>query len=200
MKALVGLITALSIPIGMLNLFGGIISGIWLAILGKWSPIFMGFLGLLGSTFLLGFALMPGLLFAAPAAKFAEKKIYSGLYFFAFLSSLYTFAVITIWCVFVMRYFMADATEKSYIPLMLWSYGVATGPLGYMASKERDNEASIFTVFFASLAYITAGLWAIFGRPTILDVLVLFGCVMGVGMLTMFAHAVASSKQNEEWA
>lgn len=199
MKTLLSVMSALLIPIGFLNIFGGIISGIWLAILGKWSPILTGLAGLFCSAFLLGFALMPGVLFAVPAAKFAEKKIYAGLYFFGLLGSLYTFTVITIWCIVVMRYFMIDATEKSYIPLMIWSYGVAIGPLAYMASKDSANAASGLTTFFTSVAYISAGLWAIFGQPTMLDVTILFGCVMVPGLLLLFSHAVSISK-NEEWA
>lgn len=195
MKTLLSLLAALSIPIALLNIFGGAVSGVWLAIIGKWHPIFMGLLGLFGSSLLLAFALMPALLFAAPAAKFEERKMYAGLYIFSFLSSLYTFAVITIWCVGVMRYFMISADEKSYIPLVIWSYGVATGPLGFMASKEQDSVASAVTVFFASLAYITAGLWVIFGRPTIFDVCVLFACIMGVGMLLMFVNAIAAFRE-----
>ena len=35
MKALMALVTALSIPLMILNMLGGIVSGIWLAILGE---------------------------------------------------------------------------------------------------------------------------------------------------------------------
>ena len=37
MRVLMGLITALSIPFMILNMSGGVVSGIWLAILGEWS-------------------------------------------------------------------------------------------------------------------------------------------------------------------
>ena len=39
MKALMGLITALSVPLMILNILGGIVSGIWLAILGRWGTV-----------------------------------------------------------------------------------------------------------------------------------------------------------------
>jgi hypothetical protein len=85
MKALVGLISALSIPLMLLNMLGGIVSGIWLAILGEWGAVGAGVLGLFVSTSLLGFALMPGLLFAVPAAYCLEKGKTIGLVFFAAL-------------------------------------------------------------------------------------------------------------------
>ena len=40
----VATITALTVPIMLLNLLGGIVSGIWLAILGEWGEIFRGIL------------------------------------------------------------------------------------------------------------------------------------------------------------
>ena len=42
MKALMGLIAALSAPIMILNVLGGIVSGIWLAILGQWGTVGLG--------------------------------------------------------------------------------------------------------------------------------------------------------------
>jgi len=190
MKALIAIFAALSVPIMLLNVFGGIVSGIWLVVLGKWNPIFIGILGLFGSSFLLAFAMMPVLLLVLPAAKFAERKNYVAMYIFAFAGSAYTFSVITIWCTAVMWFFLQRATEGALVPLLLWSYGVAIGPLSYMASKESDNEGSVFTVFFAALAYIAAGLWVLFGDPTVLHVVVLMACIMGVGMITMFASSV----------
>jgi hypothetical protein len=79
MKALMALITALSIPLMILNMLGGIVSGIWLAILGEWGAVGTGILFFFVSTWLLGFALMPSLLFAAPAAYCAKKGKTFGL-------------------------------------------------------------------------------------------------------------------------
>lgn len=61
-------LAALSVPIMILNLLGGIISGIWLAILGEWGEIIRGIIFMVVSGIAISFALMPSLLFAAPAA------------------------------------------------------------------------------------------------------------------------------------
>jgi len=140
----------------------------------------------------------PGLIFAVPAAACAERRSFLGAYCFLLLSSAYTFGIITVWCVAVMWFFLQRATESdSLIPLLLWSYGVAIGPLGYMASKERENVASTFTVFFAALAYIVAGLWTLFGVPNVKDVLLLFASIMGLGMIALFANAAVVLHQEK---
>jgi hypothetical protein len=42
MQAFLALIVVLSAPLWFLNMFGGIISGVWLAILGEWGSIGYG--------------------------------------------------------------------------------------------------------------------------------------------------------------
>jgi hypothetical protein len=63
----------LAIPFILLNFLGGIVSGVWLAILGRWSDIGYGTVLFLSSSLLLGLAMMPGLIFAAPASLLAQK-------------------------------------------------------------------------------------------------------------------------------
>src|SRR4051794_29268627 len=111
MKALNAIIAALVIPLILLNVFGGIVSGIWLAILGKWNPIFVGILGIFGSTMLLSFALMPGILLIIPAAKLVERNKQVAAFLFMFAGSAYTFCVIAIWCTSVMWLFMQKAAQ-----------------------------------------------------------------------------------------
>ena len=90
MKALTGLITALSIPLMILNMLGGIVSGIWLIILGEWGAVGTGLIFFSVSTGLLGLAILPAMLFAAPAALCAAKGKTFGLVCFGALSSIYT--------------------------------------------------------------------------------------------------------------
>ncbi|HWA28857.1 MAG TPA: hypothetical protein VG734_24615 [Lacunisphaera sp.] len=198
MKALVAIIVTLSVPLMLLNVLGGLVSGIWLAILGKWSAIFAGLVGMLGSVMLLGFAMMPGILLMVPAAKFAAKENYLGMYVFALGGSAYLFSLIAFWCTCVMWYFMQKATDGGAVPLMIWSYGIALGPLGYMASKEVEDNSSGLVVFFAAIAYVSAGLWVLIGRPSVLNVLVLMGSVLGVGMLTLFASSIAMLRAGKD--
>ena len=150
--------TALTVPIMILNLLGGIVSGIWLAILGEWGEIFRGILFMVISGFAISLALMPSLFFAIPAAKAIEKgKKILGM-FFGSLSVLYTFALMTIWCLWIMWLFISSTTDNSLIPLLIWSSGVALAPWMWLAQKDQQvgggNEYSMFTLFFAQISYI----------------------------------------------
>ena len=179
----VATLTALSVPIMILNLLGGIISGIWLAILGEWGEIFRGILFMVVSSFAISIALMPSLLFAAPAAMAIEKgKKLLGM-FFGSLSILYTIVLITVWCVWIMWLFVSSATDSSLIPLLIWSYGVALAPWMFLAQKDQQgggNEYSIFTTFFAQISYIL-GMILFFLGATLGTIAFIFGAIMLAG-------------------
>lgn len=51
MEAFAKFAAAVAIPLGLLNMLGGIVAGIWLAILGRWGIIGYGIAALLVSTF-----------------------------------------------------------------------------------------------------------------------------------------------------
>lgn len=199
MKALTGLITALSFPLMILNVLGGITSGIWLALLGDWRTLGVGVSAFLVSTLILGIALMPSLLLAAPAAYFGEKGRMLGVTLFGALSGLYTLAVITIWCCGVLFLFVRDASAANVIPRLIWSYGVATGPLRYMASKDNDPEdgvaGSTIAVFLAELAYLLVMVLAIFFGITLLGALKVFGSFMAVGLVVQVSMVVLIQRE-----
>ncbi len=49
------ILSLLIIPLGILNIFGGIASGIWLAILGEWGGIGAGLLASVGGAFFVAY-------------------------------------------------------------------------------------------------------------------------------------------------
>jgi hypothetical protein len=192
MEAFSKLAAALSIPLGLLNILGGIVAGIWLAVLGKWGIIGYGVAALFVSGFGLGIAMMPGLLFAAPAAMLHEKGNKLGFYFFGFLGALYTVAVLTAWCIAVLYFFARQANADSIIPILLWSYGVATGPIGWLAQKAAQGgggEGEIISTFFAQVAYVIVILAVFFFSVSLGDVIILFGAIMVVGLVFQFRIA-----------
>ena len=197
MKAILMLFTALGIPLAILNMLGGVVSGIWLAILGEWGSIGYGILAMVVSGFVLGIALMPSLLFAAPAAYFAEKGIMFLFYIFAFGSSIYVVALMTIWCGAVLYFFAMRGTSDTWIPILIWSYGVALGPWQWMAQKDaqgRGSEASMASTFFAQVGYVVMIFMAIFMRVTIADLLSVFIVIMLIGVFFQCALAVQSMR------
>src|SRR3546814_3081556 len=98
MKALENLMGAFSVVLVLLNALGGVVAGIWLAILGEWGSIGYGLMFGIGGAMLISFAMLPGMLLAGPAVMMDKKGIKSGFYLFGFLSAVYTFGVLTAWC------------------------------------------------------------------------------------------------------
>ena len=193
------LATVLTVPLGLINIFGAIVSDIWLAILGEWGIIGYGIAALFVSGIGLGIAMMPGLLLAAPAAALQEKGKMFGFYMFGFLSALYTIAILTVWCIAILLFFTKQANADSIIPILIWSYGVATAPIAWMAQKEMQggNEFSMISTFFAQVAYILVIIAILLFRVSLLDVTILFGVVMFFGLLIQFRIASQIERESE---
>jgi hypothetical protein len=66
----------------------------------------------------------------------------------------WTYLVMSGWGIFSFNYFVNRSDAESYIPYLIWAYGVAIGPWAYMASKDA-NEYSTISVFFLQVAAIT---------------------------------------------
>lgn len=112
MKVLLGFISAVTIPLAFLNLLGGIVSGIWLAIIGQWGVIGLGIFFFIASTFGLSFVLIPALLLSAPAVYCSEKGKTFPMLCFITLSNLYVIVVITVWCCSILYMFAKGATRQ----------------------------------------------------------------------------------------
>ena len=191
MNSIIKILSVLALPIGLLNMLGGVVSGIWLAILGKWGLIGYGILAMIFAGFGLGLAFMLGMIFAGPAAYFMSTGNRIGALLFGFLSSAYTSLVLVIWCVAVLIYATKQSDAASYIPSILWSYGVATGPIAWLAEKDLQsgNEFATILSFFVQLAFIISASSIILTPTPLYNVLMIFGSVMGVGLLIQFYAA-----------
>ena len=198
MNSCAKLVSILSVPLWLINIFGGIVSGIWLIILGQWGIIGFGIAALFVSGIGLGIALMPGILFSGPAAILHEKGNKFGFYFLGFLSALYTILVLTVWCILVLYFFVKHADISSIIPVLIWSYGVAIGPIAWMAQKEMQegNEFSMIATFFIQVAYLLSIIAILFFRVSLTDVIVFFGLIMLIGLIIQFK--IASQLEKEE--
>lgn len=191
MEVIEKFLSLLAVPLAILNIFGGIVSGIWLAILGEWSLIGFGVLAFFVSGMLVGLAMTPGLIFAMPAAAMLEKGNKIGGFIFGFLGTLYTVGVLTAWCVLVLVYCIKQANAESIIPVLIWSYGIATGPIIWLAQKDLQTGSiyAMITTFFIEIAYVLTILGILLIGMSLIDVLFLFGIVMGVGLITQ--HYIA---------
>jgi len=191
MKTVIGV---LMVPLIFINLFGDLISAIWLAVLGQWWAIGYGVL-LLFSTLVLGIVMTFGLVFSAPAVALIERGRTILAFPLLFLSQVYTYAIITIWCTSVFIFFMSHTDRGTFWPLLIWSYGVALGPWEYMAQQELQggvNEYSSMTTFFAQIGYILIAVILILAGGTFFQLATVFTAIMLVGMLIQTSAAYAS--------
>jgi hypothetical protein len=171
------LVKIFQLPIMLLNFFGFIVAIIWLLVIGQWGSVVAGVFTIFIASFVLGLALLPGMIISAPGIYFANRRITIGIYFFGFLAGVYTYAVITAWCGGVTFYFLRNAPSHAFWPLLIWSYGVATSPWTYMAQREQSI-AAFLAAFFAQVGFI---MMMIFGVDLV-DSLQIFALVMVVGV------------------
>jgi len=197
MEAIARLLTIVATPLSIFNMLGGIVSVIWLAILGEWWLIGYGILAIMFSGMLLGFAMLPGMLLAAPAVAMMEKNIKIGGYFFGLLSTIYTLGVLSAWCILVLLYYIDTATSDSIIPVLIWSYSVALAPIMWLAQKDLQsgNENAMISTFFIEIAYIFSILGILFIGVSLIDVIVIFAVIISIGMIMQFYMAFLIEKE-----
>lgn len=202
MKAMLALLSALGLFFMLLNTLGGVVSGIWLAFLGEWWAIGFGLLSVFVSSFVISIALMPGLALTGGAVAFGRRSKMA-LLFFGALSNLYVVFVMTVWCLGALVFFMSGSTPDTWIPLLIWSYGVATGPWSYMASQESrggGGEASVTAAFFGQVAYVAMVLVGIFASASIMTMGKVFAGIMliSVVMQLILTYSLADQFQLEQ--
>ena len=129
-------VSFLALVLLVVNGIGGIVSGIWLAIVGHWMEIGLGVA--LAWTMPHGFTMLN-------EPSFALAKVSTGLFdkgktFLTFLvglcGTLYSDALLAAWTLLVFFAFLLEAETGTYIPLLLWGYAAATTPVIYICSKE----------------------------------------------------------------
>ena len=204
MRELKGMITALSFPLMMLNIFGGIVSGIWLGVLRDWSTLGLGIFFFFFSTFLLGIVLIPSTLLFGAGLLCAEKNKLGGVIFFGSLCNLYDVAFMVIWCCGILFLFARDADSAHLIPRLIWSYGVATGPWAYKASKEQggggEGFGSYVATFLLQLAYLVVMVLTIFWGITLVGALETIGTFMLVALVIQVVVTVLVLRERSDAA
>ena len=183
MKTLLSLV---SLPIMLLNFAGGIVAGIWLIIQGHWGLPILAILISIGVTWIISIFLAPTILLAMPMTAIIEKRKFGFIYLLGGVSSLWTYAVMTAWCVGAFIVIISNWDGGSIWPYVLLGYSLATGPWTYMASKEGSNgvDATSIGTFFiclGSLAMLIATLIAGEVNSTVLYIT--FGIAMGIAFI-----------------
>jgi hypothetical protein len=140
---------------------------------------------------------MPQIALGLPAAFFAKKHIMILAHIFGVLAILYLVVLITVWCGGVLLFFARRAASQAFIPLLIWSYGVALGPWQFMASKEAQGgggEGAAAITFFAQVGYALMLFMVFFLNVRVIDVLLAFALVMLVGIIFQFIMSLQTSR------
>lgn len=190
------ILNILTVPLLLLNMGGGIVGGIWLAIRGEWRLIGVGVLLLFTFHLLLSIIMIPGIAISGLAVVLHEKK--NPLWILmGFLSQLYTNLLILGTCVFAFyicsKFYKGDAGNIGigYIPYLLWSWGMALGPWQYFASKEPNNEFSTITLFWASIFYMLF-LISLFISPFLVMIVIFLFVLVQLLILPVFNTYLAN--------
>lgn len=121
------------------SLFAGFISGIWLIGLGDWVAIGAGLAAGILMPFAYALVVRPLTGLTSLARRLSERGRKRGLYVLLFLSALYSNLVAASWVYCLFAICVAHIRPETAVPLLLWWYAVAMGPLAYLAREESDE-------------------------------------------------------------
>lgn len=199
------IVATLSVPLTVVNLFGGMAAAIWLAYIGQWKPLGLGIVIFLASGLIVTLLMIPTMIVGALAVlanKFGGKSLVA---FFALLTYLCTPAALIGWGYLMLTIFPRMGPPEALIPLLLWSYGAATGPWVYMLHKSRNepdpDHMWAFHITCFSLGYVAAILvrWlADASSATCLWILIGFSTVASLQGATLATDRHRQRKLEEE--
>jgi hypothetical protein len=173
-----GIITLISLPVGLLNFGGGIVGGIWLLILGKWFLVTSGlFIGIFGH-YILWLLLSPGYLFQALSMKLIEKKSITIAYISIVIGYIFNYIAMLFWCLCALIFILNNHNSGLIWPYLLFAYSVATSPWTYIVSSETSRSGNapgtIIPVFFLCIGVMAMIGVIIFGNPTVFNLTLAF--------------------------
>lgn len=183
------IITALVIPITLLNIFAGIVGGIWILVRGEWELILFALLASIVSTFFASLALMPSLIGVPIITWATQHKNKIALILGVLLSSILTAAAIYFISSYLYALIADNSNELPKLAVALLAYSVAIGPWQYMAAKEnRSDNANGTTLgfFFVSLGLALTTFVYAFSNTTFSEALSWF-------FLTMLIYVVVAT-------
>lgn len=186
-----------------LNIGSWLVGAIWLAILGEWSILFTG-LGLsIVMPWVYSFVLIPTLLMMTWMTHAIEKNQTALAKVLIIISTIYQYAILMFWVLYVFEWSLGYYPEINMIPLILYGYATMTGPLTYMGQKEGpDATGTVMAIFIAEVAYLLVLVLTLIGfsRGSINNLLWIgiIGFAIYMGNLLMPAIASMSSIKDAE--
>ena len=164
MLRFVGAVAGLIITIGLIivNTLGGLVAGIWLAVLGKWMAILLGLAMALAMPSLWMILTMPTMLLAGVEQnKIEQNQLRRHSILLVAAGSIYTTSLICGWVLLVFWLFSKRVGDHSPIPFLLWAYSTSMAPLAYMSTKSKDGNWAESVGFLAAIitSVVLCAMW-----------------------------------------
>ena len=184
----------------LLNFLGGIVGGVWLAVLGKWGLLGIGILSIFISSSSIVWTMMPSLLLTVPGALAIERGKWAIGMPCLLIANLWISAVMAVWCVGCFWIVKSYHTNGTIWPYLLWAYSMATGPWTYMASKSAPDEyGSTISAFAACLGAIAImGVLLFEDSPTLIDASVAFCIPISFALIIQIVLAIMLGKERTQ--
>ena len=170
---------------GLGLMVAGVVSGIWLIVVGDWWRLVFGVGFMFLSSLIIMIVPMPALIFSIPAIKYLDQgKKFLGMFFLS-LSNIVLALSISALSILVL-WFMVKNVSENLIPILMWSYVVAMTPWASAVGKEQERgdtaSSSLIATYFQMLAYIVGAIIFYF-RHSILEVVYIFAVVMLISVI-----------------
>lgn len=144
-----------SLLLMVLNLLGGLVSGIALAFKGEWALLGGGIGWAIAGPFIISLAMAPSLIFY-PLVASAEERGHRALAIIAGAPAMiWTYLIVTVTCLFV--FLNIASADNAGLFHYIWAYSSATAPWAYMAKQEAQsgNDNPVVLTFFIQLGTVS---------------------------------------------
>jgi hypothetical protein len=146
------------VPLFVLIRLSTVIGGLWLAWHSAWSAIGWGLLVAVGAPYILAFAMLPIGMLLIPAAKLLDRGNWLLAYAIISVAAILNSFVMTMYFYLIMAEFLPYAKDSNPWAILMWTLGIATSGLGYMALEERrlggSAEGAEILTISSSLGFI----------------------------------------------
>ncbi|MBU2034891.1 MAG: hypothetical protein KKA59_03840, partial [Candidatus Omnitrophica bacterium] len=127
---------------------------------------------------------------------FNKRKNIPMIVICALLNTIYQNFLIVIWVYMVFNTFLSKTTDNNWIPLLIWSYGVAMGPLAYMArGEDKDSIGTNIGIFLAILTWFTLAFMYLFTGISLIPLRILW---IGAALFQTYLVTAMQIAENKE--
>jgi len=181
-----------------LNVFAGIIGGVWLLLEGEWRIVICGFIASLVMPHVWWILWLPSLGIIVLMEKFYNSKFW--WLSLGFINSLYSSLVCRLWVVPVFFIFAKPESDPTFIPMALMGYSVAISPIAYIVSHDSPDAIGAHSKrFLSQVEYILLFVLNLCGINIAILLLLLPVLIVSEAiLLTLLSRALWQEELTEE--